>query len=235
MYRSQVVTLITLWGASLTLGFQITPGTRTTTTTSAPPAATTSSLFAATMPPKKKGYEPKWKKKETLADKAGGGPQDFKQIGLVGTVPVVFKQGNVTKTTMAIVGQPLRDVATQAGQFIKYGCGKGECGTCECMMDGKWVRPCSTNVPSTLAPGQELVLQITAIKNKGLSSGKFYSLRSFLMGFWNNLIGMIGFVKFRRAATKNWDERQEYEDMILQRTIEKKRLKKLQDEGATPA
>jgi ferredoxin len=230
MYRSQVVTIITLWGASLTLGFQITPGSRTTT--SAPPAATTSSLFAATMPPKKKGYEPKWKKKETLADQAGG-PQDFKKIGLVGTIPVLFKQGNVTKTTMAIAGQPLRDVASQAGQFIKYGCGKGECGTCECMMDGKWVRPCTTNIPSTLAPGHELVLQIKEIKNKGLSSGKFYSLRSFLMGFWNNLIGMIGFVKFRRAAKKNWDERQEYEDMILQRTIEKKRLKS--QEGPTPA
>jgi ferredoxin len=228
MYRSQVVTIVALLGASLTLGFQITPAARTASS-----AATTSSLFAATI--KKKGYEPKWKKIETLADKAGGGPQDFKQIGLVGTVPVVFRQGNVTKTTMATVGQPLRDVATQAGQFITYGCGKGECGTCECMMDGKWIRPCSTFIPSTLAPGQELVLQIKELKKKGLSSGKFYSFRSFIMGFWNNLIGMIGFVKFRRAAKKNWEERQEYEDMILQRTIEKKRLKSQGGSGPTPA
>jgi hypothetical protein len=228
MYRSHVVTILTLLGASLTLGFQVAPSTRTTTLTA--PAATTSRLFAATMPPKKKGYEPKWKKRETLADKAGGGPQDFKKIGLVGTIPVLFKQGNNTKTTMATVGQPLRDVATQAGQYITYGCGKGECGTCECMMDGKWVRPCTTNIPGTLAPGHELVLTIKETKKVAMSSGKFYSLRSFLMGFWNNLIGMIGFVKFRIAAKKNWDERQEYEEMIRQRTIEKKRLK---SEGAT--
>jgi ferredoxin len=227
----QVITILTLWGASLTLGFQITPGARTTTLAS-PAAATTSSLFAATIPPKKKGYEPKWKKLATLADKAGGGPQDFKQIGLIGTVPVVFRQGNVTKTTMAIVGQPLRDVASQAGQYIKYGCGKGECGTCECMMNGKWVRPCSTNVPGTLAPGEELVLQIKKTTQKAMSSGKFYSIRSFLFGFWNNILGMFAFVKFRRAASKNWSDRQEYEDMILQRTIEKKRLK---SQGPTPA
>jgi ferredoxin len=228
MYRSQFVTILTLLGASLTLGFQINPDARTTTLSSSS-AATTSRLFSA--PPKKKGYEPKWKKLETLADKAGGGPQDFKQIGLVGTIPVLFKQGNTTKTTMATVGQPLRDVASQAGQYIQYGCGKGECGTCECMMDGKWVRPCTTKIPGTLAPGHELVLTIKETKKVALSSGKFYSVRSFLMGFWNNLIGMIGFVKFRMAAKKNWDERQEYEEMIRLRTIEKKRLKA---EGATP-
>lgn len=70
------------------------------------------------------GYEPKWKKKETLG--GAGVPKDFKDIGIKGTISVEFKQGNETKTTMAFAGQPLRDVATQAGQFIKYGCGKGE-------------------------------------------------------------------------------------------------------------
>lgn len=223
MHRSQIITVFAFLGASLTLGFQIAPaGTRTTSS-----PATTSSLFAATI--KKKGYDPKWKKKETLADKSG--KTDFKDIGLVGTIPVVFKQGNATRTTMAIVGQPLRDVATQAGQFIKYGCGIGECGTCECMMDGKWVRPCSTNVPP-LAQGQELVVTVKGIKNKAVSSGKFYSFRSFFMGFWNNLIGMFGMVRFRRAAKKNWAERQEYENSIAARTAEKKRLKALG--AATP-
>ena len=38
-------------------------------------------------------------------------------------------------------------VAAQAGQYIKYKCGKGECGTCEVRVDGKWIRTCSVQVP----------------------------------------------------------------------------------------
>lgn len=171
--------------------------------------------------PKNKGYEPKWKKKETLADQ-NGGIKDFKQIGLKGNVPVIFKQGNETRATVALAGQPLRDVATQADQFIKYGCGKGECGTCECLVNGQWIRPCQTNVPGNLAPGEEYVVQVKEVKNKAVSSGKFYSFRSFIMGFYNNLLGMVGFVKYRRAAKKNWLERQEYEDLIRQKTMQKK-------------
>ena len=83
-----------------------------------------SSLTASARPQTSLGYEPKWKKKETLAD--SGPPKDFKDIGIKGTINVVFQQGNETKSTMAFAGQPLRDVASQAGQFIKYGCGKGE-------------------------------------------------------------------------------------------------------------
>jgi hypothetical protein len=76
---------------------------------------------------KGKPYEPKWKKKKTLAEEQGSiNDLGFEATGLKGTIPVVFRQGNETKTSMAWAGQPLRDVATQAGQFIKYGCGKGE-------------------------------------------------------------------------------------------------------------
>ena len=212
--------------ASVTQGFQIAPNRFSQHKVLAAPSspATTSSLFAATMPNKKKGYEPKWKKKATLADQLGA-PTDLKEVGLIGTIPVVFKQGNQTKTTMALAGQPLRDVASQAGQFIQYGCGKGECGTCETLCDGKWIRPCSVNVPADLAPGQELVLICKEVKAKAASSGKFYSIRSFLFGFWNNILGMFGMLKFRRAAKKNWQERQEYEDSIKKRTEEKKRLR----------
>jgi hypothetical protein len=111
------------------------------TSTALPAAAPSSSA-----PPRKKkgGYEPKWKKKQTLAEQTGvvvavpadGGavaPVDLSKVGIKGNVLVVFKQGNATKANMAMAGQPLRDVATQAGQFIKYGCGKGECGTCEAL------------------------------------------------------------------------------------------------------
>jgi hypothetical protein len=63
------------------------------------------------------------------------------------------------------------------------------------------------------------------IKNKAKSSGKFYSFRSFLMGFYNNLLGMVGFVKRRRAAKKNWEERMEMEELIRQKTLEKRRAR----------
>jgi hypothetical protein len=188
-----------------------------------------SPLFATIPPPKKKGYVPKWKKLDTLADKMGVDSTIAPdQVGLKGTIAVVFRQGNETKRTMALAGQPLKEVAIQAGQFIKYGCGKGECGTCECLVNGQWIRPCQAVVPANAnANGADYVVQVKAVKAKVVSSGKFYSVRSFLLGFWNNLLGMVGFVKYRRAAKKNWDERREYEDLIKQKTLEKRRLREL--------
>lgn len=79
----------------------------------------------------RKNYDPKWKKKKTLAEE--GPPLDLEAKGIKGTIHVRFQQGNETKLYLARPGQPLRDVALQAGQFIKYGCGKGECGTCEAL------------------------------------------------------------------------------------------------------
>lgn len=167
-------------------------------------------------------YEPKWKKKETLAEQSGGPTKDLKEVGLVGSISVVFKQGNETKQTMALPGQPLREVAIQAGQFIKYGCGKGECGTCEALVNGQWIRPCSVSVPADLPAGVDYVVNVKSVKNKAKSSGKFYSVRSFLFGFYNNVLGMVGMVKYKRNAKKNFDDRIEYEDLIRQKTMERK-------------
>jgi ferredoxin len=224
-----------------------------------------SGLFAVVASSKKggpkKGYEPKWTKKTTLADQVGDAKTiGFDQVGLKGTIPVVFRtirqppknkdapDGEDApppiveeKTSMAWAGQPLRDVASQAGQYIKYGCGKGECGTCECMINGKWVRPCVDVVPaeyaaaSASAPGAApMIVQVKAVKSKASSSGTFFSIRSFIMGFWNNLLGMIGFAKFRRAAKKNWEERQAYEELVRTKTIEK-RMARLAREAAAAA
>ena len=184
-------------------------------------------------------YVPKWKKKGTLAEESGNiDSLGFENVGLKGTIKVSFQQGNVTKTSMAWAGQPIRDVATQAGQFIKYGCGKGECGTCECMVNGQWIRPCTATVPATAgAPGAlPFVINVKEVKAKSTSSGTFFSIRSFLMGFWNNLLGMVGFVKFRRAARKNWEERQEYEALVRQKTLERKLARRAAHGygGATP-
>jgi ferredoxin len=177
--------------------------------------ASTSRLFSTTTPPKqeeqetatnkekpkrKPRYEPKWVKKATLAEQLGdaGGDDDFDKKGIKGSIPVMFKtqNSNVTKTTMALPGQPLRDVATQAGQFIKYGCGRGECGTCECLVAGQWIRPCVATVPLDFMPSTSTMqthytITCKGTKNKGISGGKFYSVRSIFVGFWNNLLGTL--------------------------------------------
>ena len=172
----------------------------------------------------KAGYVPKWKKKQTLADQVGDS-MDFNQKGIKGTISVKFQQGNETKQTMAMPGQPLRDVATQAGQFIKYGCGKGECGTCEAQCNGKWIRPCMAVVP---VQDEEVVIVVKAIKSATTSSGTFFSVKSFFMGFYNNVLGMVGFVKYRQNAKKNWEERQEYEALIERLTLEKRQKRRLE-------
>lgn len=174
-----------------------------------------------------KNYQPKWKKKETLADKEGiKAPTD---VGLKGKINVVFKQGDQTIQTVASVGDPIRDVASQAGQFIKYGCGKGECGTCQALCNGQYIKPCTAVVPGGIAEGEDYVIQVKEVKSKGRSSGKFYSVRSFFMGFYNNVLGMIGFVKDRRLARRNYNERIEYEDRIAKLAAEKRAAREVKN------
>eukprot|EP00804_Cyclotella_cryptica_P008605 CCRYP_007579-RA/>CCRYP_007579-RA protein AED:0.35 eAED:0.35 QI:0/-1/0/1/-1/1/1/0/206 len=181
----------------------------------------------------RKGYVPKWKKKATLAEVTGTKEVSASEKGLVGSIPITFQQGTgeaatLIKTT-AMPGQSLKLVASQAGQYIKYGCGKGECGTCESLCNGKYLRPCVDAVPTDLTPDPNtgeyapLVIQVKGTKAKVVSSGKFFSVKSFILGFWNNLLGMVGFVRDRRKARKNWQERMSKEDEIKRLTEEKKR------------
>lgn len=183
---------------------------------------------------KKERYVPKWKKKETLAEMEGD--LSAKDKGLVGAVPITFQQGKDAETatfieTAAMPGQPLKLVASQAGQYIKYGCGKGECGTCESFCNGKYLRPCVDVVPTDLETDPEtgeypqLLIQVKGTKAKVVSSGKFFSVKSFFMGFWNNLLGMAGFVRDKRRAKKNYKERIEKEDAIKRLTEEKRRAR----------
>mmetsp|Transcript_23635 Transcript_23635/g.51171 ORF Transcript_23635/g.51171 Transcript_23635/m.51171 type:complete len:198 (+) Transcript_23635:226-819(+) len=183
--------------------------------------------------PKKEGYVPKWKKIATLADSEGTGDMSDQEKGLAGTVPITFQMGkgkdvSIIQTT-AMPGQSLKLVASQAGQYINYGCGKGECGTCESLCNGKYIRPCVDVVPTDLDADPEtgkydpLVIMVKGTKMKVVSSGKFFSVKSFLLGFWNNLLGMGGLVRDRRKAKKNWQARMDNEDAIKMLTAEKKR------------
>lgn len=90
---------------------------------------------------------------------------------------------------------------------------------------------CTEKVPNT---GEEVVIVVKEVKNKSKSSGKFYSVRSFLFGFYNNVLGMVGFVRTRKYAKKNWQERQEYEENLKILTA-KKREERLAREAAAAA
>lgn len=192
-----------------------------------------SSTTESEKPAKKERYVPKWKKKATLAEETGTGDLSAEEKGLAGSVPITFQQGKGDKATFietsGMPGQSLKLVASQAGQYIKYGCGKGECGTCESLCNGKYLRPCVDAVPTDLDLDPEtgkyapMVIQVKGTRAKVVSSGKFYSAKSFVLGFWNNLLGMAGFVRDRRKARKNWQERMDKEDEIKRLTAEKKR------------
>lgn len=46
------------------------------------------------------------------------------------------------KVISAKIGEPILDVAKKAGVEIPTKCMKGECGTCEVNINGKWVKSC---------------------------------------------------------------------------------------------
>ena len=148
-----------------------------------------------------------------------------KAVGLIGDVPVTFTQGNETLSTMAIVGQPLSEVASQCGQYIKYKCRKGECGTCEVRIDGQWTRTCVTKVPP-VARGETLEVHVRGSMIKTAKSSRFYSLKSIIAGAKNNLLGMVGFVREGRKSRERFRERIAAEEELKRRIAERKAQKK---------
>ena len=164
-----------------------------------------------------KTLQRKWQTERTkLADD----PNTIKDSGLAGAIQVLFKQGNATKMTRAEVGTPLSEVASQADQFIRYKCKKGECGTCEVQVNGKWVRTCVATVPY-VEDVFEVTVKPTMMKGQGKAS-KFYSLKSFVMGWYNNILGMVGFVKTSATEGKNFRDRLDGEDEVARLVAERK-------------
>ena len=168
-----------------------------------------------------KTLQRKWQTERTkLADD----PNTIKDSGLAGAIQVLFKQGNATKMTRAEVGTPLSEVASQADQFIRYKCKKGECGTCEVQVNGKWVRTCVSTVPY-VEDVFEVTVKPTMMKGQGKAS-KFYSLKSFIMGWYNNILGMVGFVKTSATEGKNFRDRLDGEDEVA-RLVAARKAKRL--------
>jgi len=126
--------------------------------------------------------------------------------------------------TMAILNQPLGEVAAQAGQFITYKCKKGECGTCEVRIDGQWVRTCVTKTPF-VAEGDKLEIHVRDSMTEINQSSKFFSLSSFKAGFMNNFYGMVGFVKSSAKGDKNFAVRMSAEEELKAKVAARKAAK----------
>ena len=168
-----------------------------------------------------KTLQRKWQTERTKLADDYGAPTDIIDKGLAGSIQVLFKQGNATKMTRAEVGTPLSEVASQADQFIRYKCKKGECGTCEVQVNGKWVRTCVATVPYVEDNVFEVTVKPTMMKGQGKAS-KFYSVKSFIMGWYNNILGMVGFVKTSATEGKNFRDRLDGEDEVARLVAERK-------------
>ncbi|GAB5369041.1 hypothetical protein AAMO2058_001371200 [Amorphochlora amoebiformis] len=144
---------------------------------------------------------------------------------LLGDIPVVFQPEN--KATMAKAGQPLSEVATQADVFIRYGCKKGECGTCAVNVDGKWVQACQTSIPP-VSNGE--VFGVTVRPVKSSSSKKkpstFFSPASFVEGVVNNGLGMVGFAQECIGADPDFNVRMQREREIREMVAARKASQK---------
>jgi len=53
-------------------------------------------------------------------------------------------------------------LTTQANAFIPYKCKKGECGTCDVLINGKWVHACQTTIP-LMAKGEVFQVNIREV------------------------------------------------------------------------
>ena len=123
----------------------------------------------------------------------------------------------------AEIGAELSEVAEEANIPIAYQCRKGECGTCEVNLNGKWVRTCQTQVPA-MSKNEDLVVIVKKIKKK---PAKFFSPKSFAEGVFNNGLGVAGFVWRGARSGEEFQGRMEQEDeiaaLVAKRKAEKDR------------
>lgn len=132
----------------------------------------------------------------------------------------------VNKLIQAREGEPIGAVAERAGVTINYKCKKGECGTCQVRIDGKWVKACQAVVSS---PASSAILQInTSSKSSVASEGatkkpsKFFSPASFVEGIINNGAGVIGFLNEARKVDDAFEQRMAKERALNAKIAEKK-------------
>jgi ferredoxin len=112
--------------------------------------------------------------------------------GALQKTDIDFQPAN--KRVFADVGSRFQDVAKAEAIEIQYKCKKGECGTCEIKVDGKWTKACQLTIPA-LPKGDILRVSIPPVKEKVVSKApaKFFSPASFVEGVVNNGLGVRHF------------------------------------------
>lgn len=165
---------------------------------------------------------------DPFEEEENGPPTMIPGHELLGDTPVVFQPQNVM--TMARVGQPLSEVASQADVFIRYQCKKGQCKTCAVNIDGKWVSACQTKIEPQ-APGQHFAVRVRPVTEaqKRKEKAAFFSPESIKDGFFNNAFGMFGLVKEGLAADDDFQVRMDRERRIQELTKAKGRALHTQD------
>lgn len=106
---------------------------------------------------------------------------------------IEFQPSN--KKITADVGDRFEDVAKRAGVEIQFKCKKGECGTCEIKVDGKWTRTCQLTVPA-LSKGETLRVLVPPAKAGAKKPSTFFSPASFLEGVVNNGLGVSFYSRY---------------------------------------
>eukprot|EP00600_Ochromonadales_sp_CCMP1393_P009167 CAMPEP_0174973660 /NCGR_PEP_ID=MMETSP0004_2-20121128/11370_1 /TAXON_ID=420556 /ORGANISM="Ochromonas sp., Strain CCMP1393" /LENGTH=168 /DNA_ID=CAMNT_0016224143 /DNA_START=94 /DNA_END=600 /DNA_ORIENTATION=+ len=138
------------------------------------------------------------------------------------TTEIVFSPGN--KIFHANVGDSFEDVALAAGVELNYNCRKGECGTCEAKVNGKWVKTCQMTVPA-VPTGENMrvtVRPLTEAAKDKKKPAKFFSPASFMEGVVNNGLGVVGFVTKALDADDEFDARMERERQQQERLAARK-------------
>lgn len=122
----------------------------------------------------------------------------------------------------------MSDVATRAGVEINYKCRKGECGTCQVRIDGKWVKACQAAIaPSSLGSGSILRINTSSKASLGQEAekkkpSKFFSPASFVEGVINNGLGVIGFLKEAKKVDSAYERRIQREKELQERVAARK-------------
>lgn len=124
-------------------------------------------------------------------------------------------------------GENISDVAEKAGVKINYKCRKGECGTCQVKIDGKWVKACQSVVT---APSASTVLQIcvspkTVEETNSKKPSKFFSPASFVEGVINNGLGVVGFVMEAKKVDDSFEQRMAKEKALSEKVAAEKARK----------
>ena len=128
-------------------------------------------------------------------------------------VEVVFMPSN--KAITVDIGTPLKDVASAADVTINYKCQKGECGTCQVQVEGKWIKTCQTKVLT------DMKVTVKPVKEKPA----FFSPQSLFDGFTNNALGVAGFVLESSKVDDEFKQRMERERILAEKVEAAKKSK----------